>query len=265
MSVSDIRIFGRLSPLSADTPSFSFTKIESKEEEKMAKVNIIIRGVALCYQKSGVWKVMFPFDQCHQVKLIQQTSDETQVPLGTLADANNTIEIQTQGATSSTGTDSSFNQIFDLTGSNAHSSGVKPIISWQTGGVLLTIPNAVFHLHGAYQVDFILSGNGSEINVGKIGHSSIAKIDLAQTGSISVISGGSEVFSHNGDTPCTLIFDNDCPPVHTDTGLGDFNMFYDIIEDSANSSRTFELNPSSPLPSSEPCQNVRASITTDLA
>ena len=248
-------------------------------ENSKNTVKIIINGVALCYRKDALCKIVFPFDSCHQIKLTYQNDAGQEFEVGPLAKENRFIEIVSEGATSASGEDASFEQILNLTADFAHSSGIKLKDDWRQKAVLMEIQNAVFFMEDQVRTDFVLLENEKEKeNVGRIGHSVRAEIELADNGTIRVLSDGAELFVTEKGTSYNLIFDNDCPVEDMSEDQNDFDMFYDIIQDAENPERRFEVT--AKLPQSgervqrveiytnlwfgKPCFSVRASDTANL-
>ena len=83
-------------------------------------VKTIINGVALCYRKDDLCKVVFPFNECHQIKLSYQKENGEEFEIGPLAKENRAIKIVSDAAASAAGEDASFKQILDLTADFGH-------------------------------------------------------------------------------------------------------------------------------------------------
>jgi hypothetical protein len=219
-------------------------------------VDIIIKGVAICYQKEvegkTVWRVLFPFDEvvdgkrCHNLYFNWRRETAPASRRIPLAAPNVWINITAVGAETETGEEGNFgNYAFNLTNNDptyiTHRQ-IKKKDGWADGTVLMTIDNAVF-----YPMDYIqdltderpILWGGRPDNLpeqslqlpGTITHSVRARIELVNDGELTVTSNKLPrpvVISEAGNY--TLTFDNDC---HTVTrGRNDMFMFYEkTIED----------------------------------
>ena len=144
---------------------------------------------------------------------------------------------------------------------------------------MMEIQNAVFFMEDQVRTDFILLEDEKEKeNVGKIGHSVRAEIELGENETVRVLSDEAELFVADKGESYNLIFDNDCPIESMSEEQNDFDMFYNIIEDAADSARRFEVVAKLPqsgekvqrveiynnLWDGKPCLCVRASNTANL-
>jgi hypothetical protein len=214
---------------------------EMTVENAELTVRIFIKGVGLCYQKDNLWKVLFPFDDCHRIKF---SSNDISTDAVELAGPERKIEVVVAGGTKlPPAIDESFDLFLNLTDSFAHESGVRMKKGWEANGVLMTIENAVFFAETT-ENEFTLYEDGKpKKELGIIGHSSYVTINLKENEKLRVLVDGEEIFATTAGIQPTLIFDNDCPHDEQRPGLNDFDMLYNIIEDSDadKRDRKFEL------------------------
>lgn len=226
----------------------------------MASVCIYFIGIGMGYTKTQFgekrWHVLFPFNECHSLKLNYAASNGKEGFLGHLAKRNTKIEIKVSDAESRTGKSANFtNHVLNL--SVAH-SGIKIIKDvWKNSGVLLTIENAVFGVYDKYLQEFpnirdldvyLVSGNEAK-KQGLLAHTVSAHIDLGDDGEFKIEVNDEEIFSSEDDDTdvnYTLVFDNDCREYVEDKILkgdspGDMAMFYKLFSETSGSTRRFEL------------------------
>jgi hypothetical protein len=196
-------------------------------------VDIIIKGIAICYQKGNNWQVLFPVDKegCHKIDF--SSKDQTGSPVTSLAKKADSIEITAKGATSETGADENFVQdVYDLTSEDTHG---KVRLKEEAGRyVSMTIPNAHFSINevfvgqkGQKLADLVdIKHPKLKKPVKRLANSVKGTITLNDGGHVTVKAGE---FSFTTDGSHTLIFDNDCEKVKV--GRNDMDMFYEIIEE----------------------------------
>lgn len=203
----------------------------------MPTVNIIIKGVALCYRKDGMWKVLFPFDTCHKVKFSYRKDDNPAVKLSNLAKANNVIEVTASGAADpDQSASSNYRQhILDLTSPGMHSR-ISRKTDWNQKAVLMTIENAKLHIYDYIQdhtgrpVPLVDTERPSEPQtLDMVGHSVRAEISLNNAGIVRVRSEGRDILTTDPGASYTLTFDNDCKEPRP--GKNDMEMLYKAIEE----------------------------------
>lgn len=200
----------------------------------MAKITILIEGIALSYQKDNRWKILFPFDDCHNIKFSYSSGSEDQ-DFGPLAKANRRIEIRTTGpviSTHSVGT--YYNDFIDFTANYSHKDGLEMLPDWNQYGILLTIQNALFRLFEFTNTKSVLrevSGIVDPIVFGPeiVGYSAMAHIETGEGGSVELvqIDDGVETPIKSFSSDARLIFDNNCDEINPNS---DTEMLYQLVK-----------------------------------
>jgi hypothetical protein len=259
----------------------------------MAKIAIIITGIALSYQKNNLWKVLFPFNECHNIKFRYFTEDQWSHPPVPLASPNRRIEIRPNMPTTAHSIGNYYNDFIDFTGNYAHSGGLD-LLNWYDHGILLTIPNASFGVFEFTNTKCVLEENTSSPNLpvfgpAIVGYSAIAHIATSPQGYVDLvqINGNEETVLQRFNTDTYLWFDNNCDQ---DTPDSDTYMLYSLVTGKGGDSNRFssERDPADhpspyPFPGSEinftsvrntenssvatdgvPCHKLRASKSDDL-
>jgi|GEM_PF-5716328 len=226
-------------------------------------VDIIIKGVALCYVKgkpadaNEIWKVLFPFDECHSVKFSYRIDDGVLVKVGHLARANCKVDINLSTPRTPTAEKTAnFNSVLDLTKKTnprkTHDK-IKRKDDWSQKAVLLSISNAKMSVFD-YMQDYLDEDiylrekkNGAsgrkELISEPLAHWLKARIVLSETETFNVICDGTNLITPpaatGDDVLYTLIFDNDCLDVRENKN--DMDMFYKIIEEPTKTNRKFHI------------------------
>lgn len=216
----------------------------------MPTITIIIKGIAICYKRgvhpNHIWRVLFPFDECHNVLFSWITSDGEELPdpkisfarAGGQIDFN--ITTGTAAPPDASETALFRDRVLNLTNINAGKplthARVKTLLNWRDGTVLMEINHAKFSIDRHVQdltnerpVKLIEEnesnlGTGSPVsvqNLGQLAHSVKATIEL-NAGAVLRVSGVNQDFT-GGET---LIFDNDCKDKREGN---DMDMFYKKI------------------------------------
>lgn len=261
----------------------------------MTKIAIIITGIALSYQKENLWKVLFPFNECHKIKYRYFTDGQWSHPSVPLASPNRRIEIRPTLPTTAHSIGNYYNDFIDFTGSYAHNGGLD-LLDWYNHGILLTIPNASFGIFEFINTKCVLEETTSSPNPTVFGpeiagYSAIAHIETSPQGYVDLvqIDGGEELVLQNFSADTYLWFDNNCDQ---DTPTSDTFMLYNLVKGKGADSRRFssERDPADhlspyPFPGSKsnffdffntnpenssvasdgvPCHKFRASQSDDL-
>ena len=190
----------------------------------MARVNIIIKGIAMSYHKGdGLWRILFPFGDCHEIKFKE---DEESSGIS-LAGVNRQIQITTENVSSVFEIDSNYDDFLDLTADYSHSNGIKMKDGGDQNSVLMSIENAKLSVYAYTENEHMLMHqNNVTFAPALIGYSALATID------------SEKVFINVNDHPdfpkvfkqdCTLIFDNDCGEGDT-REISDFDLVYSVVE-----------------------------------
>ncbi len=191
----------------------------------MASVNIIVKGIAVAYHKDdGIWRILFPFGECHLVKFKTGEDD----PGIELAEEGRRIRITTEGAKSRFRTGTDYDSFLDLTAEYSHSSGIKIKDNWNEKAVLMTIKNAEYSAY-EYTNDKHLMARSNRITLSpqKIAYSSKIMIEADK---VIVNVDGHDDFPKVFDNDSTIIFDNDCQEGEH-RKISDLEMVYNIVED----------------------------------
>jgi hypothetical protein len=211
------------------------------------RVSIIFKGVGLNYLNDAGWKIIFPFDSCHQLNLTCQKNDDPPEDLGPQAAADTAIVLTVTDAVPTTGADPDMDDFVDLTANYSHSDGINFKESWRDYGVELTLTSGTLSVNDYSGSEFVVADNTSEITKAPatVGASLLGEVDVGE-GSALEISVGEIILKsikYEQGAVYTLVFDNDCYLVGRESpGLNDFKMFYTIIEDAVDSGTEYELS-----------------------
>jgi hypothetical protein len=215
----------------------------------MSKFTIITRGIAASYMKDDVWKLIFPFNECHRLRL-QVGGAQAANNTGGVGDTSGivlgqrgvNIEIGVTDPQSSTAEGDDYHDFVDLTGEGAHDALTPRFPMDEMNAVLMTIANAEFsvldHIDRGYR---LVNPNGAESSAPfqKIGNCGKACLEGGElTVRVTGLEGGS--FSMVFPDDATIIFDNDCyeQPM---SKKGDLEMIYDILCDADRETTRFVL------------------------
>lgn len=264
----------------------------------MATINIIIKGIAICYQKEiegkKLWRVLFPFNDCHSVKF-SYDKGSGEVFVGHLGKAKSRVEIVPEAENRDAGATEKFQKtVLDLTADTASiktHSKISLKDKWDKRGILLTIPSVVFDVRktlldfcetrdldifihnpadDSVQILYTCGNSSAQID---IAHSIKGEISLEAGITLSVKTDDNIVFTVKPDTDYTLIFDNDCKEVTTlpdGSYKNDMEMIYELLEEPEHTDHKFlvkgEGNPVEPpdLLRGKPCLVVKVSDPTSI-
>lgn len=190
----------------------------------MATVNIIIKGIAMTYHKEdGIWKILFPIGDCHELKFKEGDND----PGISLAQANRQIQITTQNAKSEFEIDETYSQFLDLTADYSHTDGVKLKDDWSENAVLMSMGNAKLSMYEQTTTEhMMLIENSVTLAPTNIAYSAQA---VTSGERITVNVDNETGFPKVYEDDCTLIFDNDCGE-GDERETSDFDMVYNVVE-----------------------------------
>lgn len=191
----------------------------------MAEFKIVFKGIGLFYSKNRIWKVIFPFDNCHEVKF---SSDCRERPKGALKGAGRQVAITANNPTSQFENGNVFNSFINMTANYSHRA-IKKKRDWNNEAVLVSIENASFSLKELTRSRFGLKRNNQwTLPPNHIGFSAVAVI---RADSITISANGAADFPVTFDTDCEITFDNDCERGTSPSENSDIAMIYRIIED----------------------------------
>jgi hypothetical protein len=203
----------------------------------MATFTIRIIGIAIVYPKGEEWKVIFPFDDCHQIRF----TDGRNYNNTPLALAERTIEFTTPVTASQFGKGKGYDDFLDITANYAHfPQTLRKKADWPKHGVIMTIPNAVFSSletnNSRYKL--IEPGGGERRGFKKNSLSYYGKA-VTEAGKLTMnISGyGPEEYPESA----TLIFDNGCYREAAEEEHGDFKLIYNIVKDIRTDGLEFDV------------------------
>jgi hypothetical protein len=232
-----------------------------------ATIDIIIRGIAICYKKPkstkvDLWRVLFPFDDenlaagkklCHELNFSSKVGDAPELPghERPLAKPRGVITIKASQNKLETSSESdNFKEYaLDLTNTatgkpkthGAVELKEKDTENWRKGTVLMKIDvPAVFsvcdYIHELTSEDIFLNEHNGTVTSGKqhdiIAHSVKATFELDEDETLQVFNGTDrlETITVEDKKLYTLIFNNDCKIKRP--GKNDMEMFYEktIVE-----------------------------------
>lgn len=222
----------------------------------MAEFTIFIEGIGLIHQKVDMadptkskWKIIFPFDGCHQVKFNYPKNGvlETEV----FGKPKTIISISVSDQTSKHEKGDHFGKFLDLSRNDLHGKNVVLKGNWNNHSALLEIPFARFSLKEETYSKFVAKGGGlhSPIDLSSIGYS--AKVSIAgKTLTVKVTEKGKVIFNESFNSDSILRIDNNCggQPHTNETDLKE--LYRHIIKHQGNESKMFiiERNPPVNLP-----------------
>ena len=224
-------------------------------------INIIIKGIGICYLKNvqgkDVFRVLFPFNECHSVKFSYETGGRT-VFVGHLGKAKSKIEVTATSAASNLAsvTEQFRTEVFDLTAGKAELTThpqIYPKAGLDERGVVLTIPSVSFDVRHTLRyfdvnspekmIIYVADSDGAPDQIiNDLAHSITGQILLGAGGTVSVKTDEGNIFTSRPDSACTLIFDNDCKEVtHKPDGSykNDMEMLYELVEEPGHTTRKF--------------------------
>lgn len=225
----------------------------------MAKFTFFIEGIGLIHQKVDMadptkskWKIIFPFDGCHQVKFSYPKNGVYKTEV--FGKPKTIISISVSDQTSKHEKGDNFGKFLDLSRSDLHGKNIILKRNWDSHSALLEIPFARFSLKEETYSKFVAKGGGlsSPIDLGSIGYSAKASI-AGKTLTVKATEKGTVIFNESFNSDSILKIDNNCggqPPTN-ETDLKE--LYKHIIKDKGNESKMFkvERNPPVNLPPSK--------------
>jgi hypothetical protein len=215
----------------------------------MSKFTIITRGIAASYRKDDVWKLLFPFNECHQVRLqigdvsvannSNNKGNDSGLPLG---QKGVKIEVSVTDPQTETCEGENYNDFLDLTGEGMHKELAAKFPMDEMNAVLMSIGNAKFSVldYLDHRCRLVNQTNAEAVTpFQKIGNCGIAEIEGGElTIRVTGLSGGpfSMVFSEDA----TIAFDNECYE-NPASQKGDLEMLYDILHDTYKDAVRFQI------------------------
>jgi hypothetical protein len=219
----------------------------------MSKFTIIIRGIAASYMKDDAWKVLFPFDNCHSVKLKVGDigilgADGTNIstdPTGgiVLGQRGVSIDVSVTDPVTRTAEGDDYNDFLDLTGEGVHEALMPKSRMDKMDAVMLTMGNAEFsvldHVAEPYRLVSEDITTESTTSYQKIGNCGVASIEGSEL-KVRVVGLEAGSFSMSFTEDVTIAFDNECYD-QTAISSGDLEMLYAVIRDADEESRKFKM------------------------
>lgn len=204
----------------------------------MPTLTIIVKGIGICYRKDPYWKILFPFDRHHKLKL--EIVGHNTLTLGI---PQETISIEAMGATSTFGENNSdFDRFINITGNNGHSRGIRPLIGGNSRYALLTIKDGVFFQDEPTKCSYsLIKKQDSVVPPGTayavVGYS--ARIEVTgEKFSIAAQHIPGSPIQISSDS--TIKLDNTCEKCNPD-GDADFELIYNMVEDVDDPDREFTI------------------------
>jgi len=202
----------------------------------MAKFKIIIKGIALSYiKKDNVWRLLFPFDRCHTVKLKLDEHD----PGISLASPGALIDVTTGANTlSKGGAKSTYRNFLDLTADRMHDDGLVLRDDWEKSAVRMKIANALFSVYEMTKTRIAVTEDGEEkIPADYIGDTGLAEIESDE---LIIKVSGAKNFSMRFTADTTVTFYNDCDNT-SEIAFTDMAMLYWVVKDKEKPRRQFSV------------------------
>lgn len=229
--------------------------------EKKAEINIRIRGLALAYNFPDAdvnrWRVLFPFDACHSIKLSCGEAGKDLTFLGHFGTPGMRLHVKHSGAPKAGTATEDFESVFDMTSGTTHDDGLEMKTGWNDLGLLLTLDNAklsVWHFLDEFfrpnrLVVSLTRGEEEQPVNGRIAYSFRAAIDLAEDAVIDVLAHDRSVFRTQPGVSYDLLIDNECiqmpEPVadgkFAQMEKGDMQMYYKLLADPKDEKKQFEV------------------------
>ena len=216
----------------------------------MSEFTIITKGIAASYLKkdaaqNDVWKVLFPVNDCHNLKLRvgrddENTDHDSGIVLGQMGVRIDISVTNPLTATATKGGD--YDDFLDLTGAGLHSALKTKFPLDEMKAVLMSIENAEFSAEDHHPDAFkFVNGNGVDVTapfqpIGNCGKAVVEGGELT----LRVTGLGSGNFSMVFSEDTVITFDNDCYKATTKTA-GDLEMLYDILRDAEDPGKKFSL------------------------
>jgi hypothetical protein len=200
----------------------------------MAIVNIIIKGIAMSYYKDNdIWRIIFPFGECHEAKFKVDAGD----PGIPLAEAGRRITVTTENPSSSFEIDDNYYDFLDLTADYSHADGVKLKDDWDEYAVFMTAENAKLSVYEYTPSEHVLTSSDNKVKFApaQIGYSAIVRIESEK---VIIDVGEHPDFPKIFDQNCTLFIDNDCEQ-GAERKFSDFDLVYNVVEDASPASERF--------------------------
>ena len=211
----------------------------------MATMTITIKGIAICYYHytTRTWKVLFPFNGDHTVKISE--SGSAGISLGFLkGEIKITHNINASTASLPPTTPDRFCDFLNITDKDHCHEKIRLTSNWDDHGVLMTVGNASFSIDELSRSHYLLRDEKGIVTrqPSIVGHS--AKLILsADSIMVDALDGdGNPVFPAPFERDCDILIDNTCPAQCAHVGnLADFDMIYNVIEDASDRTRRFKL------------------------
>jgi len=209
----------------------------------MSQFTIITKGVGACYIKDDAWKILFPFDTCHTVKLGFGVNGEEPDTGTSFGGKGVRIDVSVTDPLTRTAKGSDFDNFLDLTGSGAHADITTKGELEDMNAVLVSLGNAVLGVKEHTPESFRLIDRDetrvTSTTFQKTGDSGQIFIE----GGVLTIQvtglGTSHTLTFSEDT--TIIIDNDCLEAPANIEFGDMDMLYDILADGVEEDRKLKM------------------------
>lgn len=212
----------------------------------MSTFTIITEGIAVSYLKDDAWKILFPFDDCHILKLKLKLGEGTDIsatagiPLG----QGGRVEIDVVDPLTRASKGPGYNDFLDLTDDNMHNTLIPRTEAGASNHFLLSMPFAVLSPEDYTNRRYRLVNQDISVapttQFRKIGNRGRAIIEGSE---ITVRVSGPEInFSMTFSESTTILFDNDCEK-QTTSEHGDLDMVYGLLRDADLEAMKFMVEP----------------------
>jgi hypothetical protein len=205
------------------------------ELSKMVTLKINIVGIAVCYFKESdnLFKVLFPFDTNHRVKL---RAGNIYMELGSPNCRVSVTNAETKSEFPN------FGGFLDITSPGKTHESVKTVEEWEKHGVLLGVTGAKFSELASTFCRFGLNDKRTGARALRemvIGYS--GQLELKGSDIVMNVSSGSSTFPIRISADTEIVFDNSCLTCPGENQSADFDMIYSVLEDKQDATKQFFL------------------------
>ena len=199
-------------------------------------VEILIKGLAVCFREGNFWRVVFICDGLHPVNFLHNEAPHAQSPL----QRNFTDrDISFEGASvSSPSPGPAFNNIFNMAADYAHKPGnLKLLRTGMTKFISMLIPSASLDTKCLTKRKYFVQEDrygAPVLIIDRVARIISAKFEVPGPAGLTMIikeAGVPDIrvpFPFQNGTTLTLTFDNDCGILCHEN---DFYLYYDLVKD----------------------------------
>jgi len=235
-------------------------------------VEILIQGLAVCFQEGNAWRVVFICDGIHPVNFLHNGTPHAQSPLQRRFTDRDISFTGVANSPASTG--AAFNRIFNMAADYAH--GPRKLMKFEGNRrrkfISMLIPSASLDTHCLTQRKYFVqeARRGAPVRIiDRVAGVISAKFVVTDPAGLTMIireQGLPDIsvpFPFQDGTPLTLTFDNDCGVFCHEN---DFYQYYDRVKDKAGKEFVAGqiLNSDVPAETIPICPNGDADPSADL-